>query len=114
MKKIYETPAVQVVTVELQNMVAASPEISKGGSYSGQSIESRDFDDWDEKHPNIIARRVAASPDGKPPLLDEHLSAIFRGMVYTPFRDFCLDVWCKFNNYFWKRRILSRLFSYVV
>lgn len=48
MKKIYETPAVQVVTVELQSMVAASPELSKGGSYKGQAIESRDFDDWDE------------------------------------------------------------------
>ena len=48
MKKIYESPAVQVVTVELQQLMSASEEIAKGESYSGGTIESRDFDDWDE------------------------------------------------------------------
>ena len=49
MKKIYESPAVQVVTVELQQLMSASENINKGGSYNGsKQIASRDFDDWDE------------------------------------------------------------------
>lgn len=49
MKKIYESPAVQVVTVELQQLMSASESINKVGSYNGSTqIESRDFDDWDE------------------------------------------------------------------
>ena len=48
MKKIYETPAVQVVTVELQQLMGTSDTINIGGSYGGKTIESRDFDDWDE------------------------------------------------------------------
>lgn len=50
MKKIYQKPNTEIVEVELQQMMAESDTVTKGGSYNGSAtIESRSFDDdWDE------------------------------------------------------------------
>lgn len=54
MKKIYQTPATDVVKVELQNMVAASPnqiEKIESTEYTGESnfeLLSRRKGFWDE------------------------------------------------------------------
>ena len=48
MKKIYESPAIQVVKLELQQIMTASESVGMGGSYGGGTIESRDYDDWDD------------------------------------------------------------------
>ena len=42
MKKIYQTPATKVVNIELQQMIANSPDsINVSGSYNGSAIQSR-------------------------------------------------------------------------
>ena len=56
MKKIYQQPNTEIVEVELQQMIAESDTVGKGGSYDGQmTIESRRYnyddeyeDEWDE------------------------------------------------------------------
>lgn len=49
MKKIYESPAVQVVNVELQPLMEPSATMDSAKTIESSSeFGSRDFDDWDE------------------------------------------------------------------
>ncbi len=49
MKKAYQIPTTTVVNIELQQMIAASEEVTIGGSYRGGAIQSRQGSSWDDE-----------------------------------------------------------------
>ena len=52
MKKTYITPSMETVKIATQQMLAGSnPSVGIGsGSVEAGSVESRDWDDWDEEY----------------------------------------------------------------
>ena len=49
MKKTYKHPDIKVVKIQTQKFLAASDQVSIGSNYSGGSIQSRGFDDFDDE-----------------------------------------------------------------
>lgn len=49
MKKIYSKPNITVVSINLQQMIAASNEVQMGSDYNGEAVGSRRGGSfWDE------------------------------------------------------------------
>lgn len=48
MKKIYQTPAIVMGSMETESMMITSPTIPTGGPYNGENIRSKDRNDLED------------------------------------------------------------------